>query len=61
MARSPRRRALVAFAAGYVVVLLVSLFAFEYDLPRAVVSSLFPAIGAAVGVYIANRFVLRNR
>lgn len=61
MARSPGRRTLVVFAAVFVVGLFVSLFAFGYDLQRAVASSLFPAIGAAIGVYIANRFVLRNR
>ncbi len=55
---SAGRTALISGAFGFIVVFLVAFFALGYGPQRAVVASIAPAIGSAIGIYIANRFIV---
>ncbi len=58
MAASPRRTALTIGILVFIGAFLLSLLALGYDPQQAVVASISPAIGAAIGVYLANRFIV---
>ncbi|MGA9400773.1 hypothetical protein [Haladaptatus sp.] len=54
------KTALISGAIGFIAVFLVALFALGYNPQQSVVASISPAIGAAIGIYIANRFIIRR-